>query len=247
MPRGVRAAPTVKTCKIVTQFRTEHSLCNLVAETRIIFTWKWSNAHGWYGLPYSANRWFCTQLLSFLVANVFNSINCDVTPCNFVVIFQRFGWFYCIHPSQEIRRTAHAASTNAEYKHTWNSFCIPSRMYNLYFSSEVNNWFNFTLSLPWCHGYKFLLLPTTDRSHHQSPLKCLHDRTVHRALYWKVKWGKAKVILKNCVKWQWTFEAINMTRSNVRHFQQIAPLARLTYWRLIAWCNGEGTLYMYQL
>ena len=40
MPRGVRAAPTVKTCKIVTQFRTEHCLCNLVAETRIIFTWK---------------------------------------------------------------------------------------------------------------------------------------------------------------------------------------------------------------
>jgi hypothetical protein len=143
MPRSITAAPNVKTCKMTIQIRTEHCVCNLVAEMRIIFISKWSTAHGWYELPYSANRWFCTQLLSFLVTNVFNSINCDVTPCNLVVIFQRFGWFYCIQTSQEIKRAAYAASNNAEYvyKHTWNSFCIPSRMYNLYceFWGESSN------------------------------------------------------------------------------------------------------------
>jgi len=121
MPRSVRAAPTVKTCKMTTQLHTEHCVCNLAADKRITFTWNWSTAHGWYRLPYSANRWFYTQLLSFLVANVFNSINCDVTPCILVVMFQRFGWFYSIQPSQEIKRTAHTASTKAEYKHAWNS------------------------------------------------------------------------------------------------------------------------------
>jgi hypothetical protein len=155
MSRGVSAKPTVKTCKMTTQFRTEYCVCNLVADTRIIFTWKWSTAHGWYGLPYSANRWFCTQLISFLVANDFNSINCAVTPCNLVVRFQRFGWLYCIQPSQEIKRTSQAALTNAAYKHKWNPFCIPHECIIFTASSEVNNWVHSTLRLPWCQGYKF--------------------------------------------------------------------------------------------
>ena len=154
MPRGVRVGPTVKTCKMTTQFRTEYCVCNLVADTRIIFTRKWSTAHGWYGLPYSANRWFFTQLLSFLVASVYNSINCDVMLCNLVVMFQCFGCSNVLDvfiasnlPRRYSGRNMQPRLTQSISTHE-TLFAFP-HVYTIFNARiKVNSWDHFILSLP---------------------------------------------------------------------------------------------------
>lgn len=103
-------------------FHNECCVCNLLAETRTIFTWQWSTVHGWHGLLCATDRWF-SKLLSHS---------------------------YCIQPSLQVERgrqvkldspwLMHNISTHNALS-SFSPVCIIFTVW-----SVVSNWINFTFT-----------------------------------------------------------------------------------------------------